>query len=1360
MTGPTHSRLALVARAVFKNLLLSAVAIAFSAALAAVDPRLGSVAMLVTSAWMLLRSYRREWPLHWITCLLPAVTATACFFAQATLIGEHQSAAVVPPAILVGLGVGLLRGRAHDVFVRGGRVFARKTWLYLAIWIGCMLLTQGAALLGLSETLSVMLGGGAFSTTMIVVMSLVLFRKFRIARQSLGAVSAAAVVIVFAVYWTSGPGQPALFAQSPAAQELPAATIGQYYSQAVPVRGAVGPLQWSLQSGALPDGLQLDAQGTISGTPSSVGTSQFVLGVTTSDGRSAQGAFSITVGRPPGTGTTAPGRVEGGNPDLYQLAHRLLRDAGVPDGFEVLVPTSLPVQDRAARMAGGGLPYLRELGLPPPAEIGIGVALHRDAGEITLLPARFGDAAMAERYFASTRARASNESRPGDDTQGVAGCSDRAIGGYDSSPDAAGGKAIGITTAGRYVLIVTVFLPDSLYYANLNDVNSAERRAVAEPRRRIDTSQIRDRLTCSAGARLAELTAEQPGRVIDGSGQGVIETPPLDLLERLRQMLGGTRGGGPDEEAAIDAGLLAALFLLFGGATVNVAASVASAVAGAAGGAVEAAAGAAAEASGSTPSTDATADEEELAAEARERAESSARFWQDAMRDPESARRENEARAPDGYAWNEEQQTYVRDPAWRSPDERRVDEYYRRGDWLEEHAAELPGSQRDAAERIFDRSGWRSHGVEPGDVSEANLDSLRRLTHAAGDSLAGARETESIEADRNAEVIAELAGADQALAMAGQMAASGLESRVLPFTHGAVSAFVFNAAQNWDAGLGAAVENGTIAAGEAWVGGRLSSVREGSLAWQAATGGLTGAAGAAVRGGGLDEMGQAAAEGAGWGVFGAVQHRVMSGASGTAANAEHAAEPAGPRPHVDATEGRTPAGRERGPIRAADTSDAMTAIPGFEDADRVAPGRHMDAAAAASRKAEGHLKSATTTARTERENLKWVESDVLPGARKYRDRALEGWKADPTDETKALLDHWNGQVKQAEHHAEVAREKVRLADEKVARARDEADLAYRQHIEADPRRHVRVADQEATAAGHRVEAAQADLEGATQQASKIEEVAQRRPDDPLAASAVERAHDDVARARERLDDAHAARARAEESVRRANERLETHVAAETIARDRIDGSIRDTFDLPPVKEGPGELRITDLDELRRERGSGAPDGLLGFNSESNSRAVASEHTAVHERVHANTSTEWRDAYGSSKKLNEGLTEHLTWRVLERQEAQGGVPWERARAYVPERETVERLEKVVGLDTLSDAFFKGKRDTLERAIGESLGVTDRAAASAEGVRALGLLDKAMDKGMFQEANRLLEQMKDRRYGDAWRTLRDLEDALKA
>jgi fibronectin type 3 domain-containing protein len=96
----------------------------------------------------------------------------------------------------------------------------------------------------------------------------------------------------------NGSGTPLSMA---ATFTMPQATVGVAYSasiaQAASVTGGVPPYTYSLTSGTLPAGLALSSAGTISGTPTTTGTSNFTITVADSSGTKAQIKMKSTVAK-------------------------------------------------------------------------------------------------------------------------------------------------------------------------------------------------------------------------------------------------------------------------------------------------------------------------------------------------------------------------------------------------------------------------------------------------------------------------------------------------------------------------------------------------------------------------------------------------------------------------------------------------------------------------------------------------------------------------------------------------------------------------------------------------------------------------------------------------------------------------------------------------------------------------------------------------------------------------------------------------------------------------------------------------------------------------------------------------------
>lgn len=86
---------------------------------------------------------------------------------------------------------------------------------------------------------------------------------------------------------------------------LPSAGINTLYSTTISATGGAGGYSFALASGTLPSGLSLSTAGVISGTPSTAGTSTFIVSVTDSANATVSTSLSLTVALAPPTITTA-----------------------------------------------------------------------------------------------------------------------------------------------------------------------------------------------------------------------------------------------------------------------------------------------------------------------------------------------------------------------------------------------------------------------------------------------------------------------------------------------------------------------------------------------------------------------------------------------------------------------------------------------------------------------------------------------------------------------------------------------------------------------------------------------------------------------------------------------------------------------------------------------------------------------------------------------------------------------------------------------------------------------------------------------------------------------------------------------
>lgn len=96
-------------------------------------------------------------------------------------------------------------------------------------------------------------------------------------------------------------GQPSWYAgpQITTSPSLPAATAGTAYTQSLAASGGAASYTFALVAGTLPDGLTLTPDGTISGTPTTAGSSSFTIQVMDSASAFLNQAMSLVVQAPP-----------------------------------------------------------------------------------------------------------------------------------------------------------------------------------------------------------------------------------------------------------------------------------------------------------------------------------------------------------------------------------------------------------------------------------------------------------------------------------------------------------------------------------------------------------------------------------------------------------------------------------------------------------------------------------------------------------------------------------------------------------------------------------------------------------------------------------------------------------------------------------------------------------------------------------------------------------------------------------------------------------------------------------------------------------------------------------------------------
>ena len=89
----------------------------------------------------------------------------------------------------------------------------------------------------------------------------------------------------------------------PVAQVLQGGTLGIAYTETISTQGGASPYSYTVISGALPSGTSLNSStGVISGTPTAIGTYNFMIKVTDANGSTGTQAFQIVIANPPSGG--------------------------------------------------------------------------------------------------------------------------------------------------------------------------------------------------------------------------------------------------------------------------------------------------------------------------------------------------------------------------------------------------------------------------------------------------------------------------------------------------------------------------------------------------------------------------------------------------------------------------------------------------------------------------------------------------------------------------------------------------------------------------------------------------------------------------------------------------------------------------------------------------------------------------------------------------------------------------------------------------------------------------------------------------------------------------------------------------
>jgi hypothetical protein len=127
------------------------------------------------------------------------------------------------------------------------------------------------------------------------------------------------------------------------ASPLPAAPVGAAYTQQLAASYGTPPYSYTLSAGALPPGLSLSPTGSISGTPTTLGT--YTFSVRVADSLSASSTSLITINVTPNT-----------NPTRYGIISQIASGGGWKSTINLLNPNNSPGLVRILLTASDGTP--------------------------------------------------------------------------------------------------------------------------------------------------------------------------------------------------------------------------------------------------------------------------------------------------------------------------------------------------------------------------------------------------------------------------------------------------------------------------------------------------------------------------------------------------------------------------------------------------------------------------------------------------------------------------------------------------------------------------------------------------------------------------------------------------------------------------------------------------------------------------------------------------------------------------------------------------------------------------------------------------------------------------------------------
>jgi hypothetical protein len=123
---------------------------------------------------------------------------------------------------------------------------------------------------------------------------------------------------------------------------LPNGTVNQAYSASIVATGGATPYAFTVSAGTLPPGLSLNANGSISGTPTTAGNSDFTVRVTDNNSLTATRQLRITIGSAPTPPSITTSTLANGTVNQAYAASIVASGGATPYAFTVSAGTLPP----------------------------------------------------------------------------------------------------------------------------------------------------------------------------------------------------------------------------------------------------------------------------------------------------------------------------------------------------------------------------------------------------------------------------------------------------------------------------------------------------------------------------------------------------------------------------------------------------------------------------------------------------------------------------------------------------------------------------------------------------------------------------------------------------------------------------------------------------------------------------------------------------------------------------------------------------------------------------------------------------------------------------------------------------------